>query len=204
MPRAADHVSNSPRNERSSEVVCAAYALIAEKGFEGFRTREVAEKVGINSATLHYYFPTKEALIQGVVEHLMQELRTPLAKPKEPHSALDLLRAEFTDIRIRLQQAPEQLLVLTELAIRSSRDTVIAKMLKYLDDGWRGHLIFILEAGIAEGVFRRDMDTQATANALMCQLRGLGFQLKPDHRKLDALIAHIALQTEHWVRKPAE
>jgi AcrR family transcriptional regulator len=69
----AEHNRSGPKNERASEVVRAAYALIVEKGMEGLRTREVADKVGINSATLHYYFPTKEALIQGVVEHLMRE-----------------------------------------------------------------------------------------------------------------------------------
>jgi AcrR family transcriptional regulator len=202
-PHAEGHISNSPRNERATEVVRATYALIAEKGFEGLRTREVAERAGINSATLHYYFPTKEALIQGVVEHLMQELRTPRAAPEDPHSSLDLLLAEFTDIRLRLRQSPEQLAVLTELAVRAWRDPAIAKMLKYLDDGWRDHLISILRAGIAEGVFRADLDVAATANAMMSQLRGLGFQVKLDHRKMDALIAHIALQTEYWVRRRA-
>ena len=203
-PHADGQLSSSPRNERASEVVSAAYALIAEKGFEGLRTREVADKAGINSATLHYYFPTKESLIQGVVEHLMRELSTPRAKPADPHSALDLLRAEFADIRLRLQQSPEQLAVLTELAVRASRDPEIAKMLKYLDDGWRGHLISILRAGIAEGVFRVDLDVASTANAIMSQLRGLGYQVKLDRRKMDTLVAHIAQQTEYWVRKRPE
>ncbi len=32
--------------------------------------------VGVNFATLHYYFPTKEALIGGILEHAMGRLRT--------------------------------------------------------------------------------------------------------------------------------
>jgi AcrR family transcriptional regulator len=191
----------SPRNERSSEVVRAAYALISERGMEGLRTREVAERVGINSATLHYYFPTKEALIRGVVEHLMQELRTSRASPAHPQSALDLLRAEFTDIRLRLKESPDQFVVLSELAMRAWRDPVIARMLCYLDDGWRGHLISIFEAGIFDGLFRTDLDPQATANALMSQLRGLGFQGKLDAERMDGLVTHIARQTEYWVMK---
>src|ERR1700680_3796581 len=107
-----------PKNERAAEVIRAAYSLIAEKGMEGLRTRDVAARVGINSATLHYYFPTKEALIPGVVEYLMQELATSRAGESQGRSALDLLRAEFTDIRMRLKESPEQLLVLTELAVR--------------------------------------------------------------------------------------
>lgn len=193
--------ASASKNERSSEVVRAAYSLIAEKGFEGLRTREVADRVGINSATLHYYFPTKEALIQSVVEHLMEELRTSRAKPENPLSALDRLRAEFADIRLRLKEAPEQLAVLTELAVRAWRDPAIARMLQYLDDGWRGHLTSILEAGIAEGVFRADLEVAATAGAMMSQLRGLGYQGKLGGKKMDSLIAHIAIQTEYWVRE---
>lgn len=180
----------------------AAYSLIAEKGFEGFRTRDVAAKVGINSATLHYYFPTKESLVQAVVEHLMKELRNPRAPVGEKPSAAARLRAEFNDIRIRLKQTPEQLVVLTELAMRAWRDPAVARILHYLDEGWRNHLISIFEQGIAEKIFRSDLDPITTASTLMAQLRGLGFQAQFGTAAIDKLVDHIALQTEHWVRRP--
>ena len=91
--------------------------------------------------------------------------------------------------------------VLTELAVRAWRDPAIARILQYLDDGWRGHLTSILEAGIAEGVFRADLEVVSTADAMMSQLRGLGYQGKLGGKKLDSLIAHIAIQTEYWVRE---
>jgi AcrR family transcriptional regulator len=194
-----DHNRIAPKNERASEVVRAAYAIIAEKGMEGLRTRDVADKVGINSATLHYYFPTKEALIQGVVEYLMQELRANRTRSQAPQSAIDLLRAEFADIRVRLRECPDQLVVLTELAVRGWRDPIIAQMLKYLDEGWRGHLVSVLDAGKKEGVFRADLDTSATAELMMSQLRGLGFQGKFDTVRLDETVRNLALQTELWV-----
>ena len=55
-----------PSNEsRRHDLVQAAFRGIAERGFEGLRTRDVAADAGVNIATLHYYFPTKEALIRG-------------------------------------------------------------------------------------------------------------------------------------------
>ena len=195
------HQGSEVGRQRSLEIVRAAYLLLAEKGFEGLRTREVAAKVGINSATLHYYFPNKEALIQGVVIYLMQELSQSRVVVNTSASALKRLRAEFADIRARLQDAPEQLVVLTELAVRAWRDPAIANMLQRLDEGWHSHLVLILQAGIEEKAFRKDFDVAATANLLMSQLRGLGYQGKVDIKKLDSLIDHIALQTEHWVRK---
>lgn len=193
---------NPSQAGRAAAVVHAAYGLIVEKGLEGLRTREVADRVGINSATLHYYFPTKEALIQGVVGHLMQELQTLRTAVDESAPALEKLRAEFIDIRIRLKEAPDQLVVLTELAVRAWRDPAIAKILSYLDQGWHGHLVSIFKAGITERTFRSDLDFEATANSMMSQLRGVGYQSKLDHAKLDALIDEIGNQVEHWVRAP--
>src|SRR5919108_1695094 len=65
--------------ERQEELVAAAYRLLAARGFEGLRTRDVAAAVGLNVATLHYYFPTKEALIRGVVGHAMSRFRSTLS-----------------------------------------------------------------------------------------------------------------------------
>src|SRR5438093_979968 len=62
--------------ERQEELVAAAYGLVATRGFEGLRTRDVAGAVGLNVATLHYYYPTKEALIRGVVGHAMGRFRS--------------------------------------------------------------------------------------------------------------------------------
>ncbi len=84
------------RSDRRSELVLAAYRQIGQRGFEGLRTREVAAEVGVNIATLHYYFPTKEKLIEGVVQHAMQLFRSTL----EPHgSPADQLRNYLRAVR---------------------------------------------------------------------------------------------------------
>ena len=201
------------KTKRVHEVVAAAFQLIVEKGLEGFRTRDVATKVGINTATLHYYFPTKESLVLAVVQYLVEELKKPLVKSSaEPSSGVERLQLEFHDVSARVREAPDQLLVLNELAVRSCRDPAIARILAYLDEQWRGHLVSILKQGIAEKTFRSDLNVVSTANVIMTQLRGLGLQVKLDARQLDRLIKEIAQQTEHWLscgkppshrRKPA-
>ena len=70
--------------ERQEALVQAAYDLLAERGFEGLRTRDVAAKVGVNIATLHYYYPTKEKLIRGVVAYAMERFRTTLQPAGSP------------------------------------------------------------------------------------------------------------------------
>src|SRR2546423_10533634 len=85
------------RSERRREAQArAAFNQIAEHGFEGLRTREVAAEAGVNIATLHYYFPTKEALIGGALAQAMARFRTTLA----PHgSPSDQLRSHLRSVR---------------------------------------------------------------------------------------------------------
>src|SRR2546427_12706095 len=111
------------KEDRRGALIRAAYHEIAERGFEGLRTREVAAGVGLNIATLHYYFPTKETLIQGVVDHAMERFRTTL----EPHgSPGDQLRNHLRAVRRLLRDEPELGAVMAELALRSARGPAIA------------------------------------------------------------------------------
>jgi AcrR family transcriptional regulator len=189
---------------RALEIARAAYLLIAEKGLEGFRTRDVADRVGINSATLHYYFPNKESLIRAVVEYLMNELRTSRVPSADSGPAVQRLRAEFEDIRRRLRESPEQLVVLTELAVRSSRDPAIARLLEYLDLGWRTHLTSIINAGVNEGTFRPDLNVEACAVTLMSQLRGLGYCGHMETVRIEQILDEIAAQVELRMTGPSE
>src|SRR5207249_8987665 len=113
--------------DRRPALVRAAFGQIAERGFEGLRTREVAAQAGVNIATLHYYFPTKEALIRGVVEHAMGLFRSTLSsRGSGPIELRDHLRA----VRKLLREEPQLGAVMGELALRSARDESIAAILK--------------------------------------------------------------------------
>ena len=65
--------------DRKRELVEIAYRLIAEKGLEGFRIRQVAAEADIDNGTLHYHFPSKEALIHR--HQLSIEATGPPARP---------------------------------------------------------------------------------------------------------------------------
>ena len=194
--------TRSPTSEdRKRELVKIAYRLIAEKGLEGFRIRQVAAEAGIDNGTLHYHFPSKEALIQGVVDYLVRDLETNRAPKNQngPQTALSELRMEFEDIRLRLHDTPEQLVVLSELAIRSWRDPALAKVFAKLDDGWYAHLVNLLKQGIREGIFREDLRLQPCVRAIMVALRGIAYQSRLPRRELDLLLSQLAAQTEYWI-----
>jgi AcrR family transcriptional regulator len=189
--------------DRRRDLVQIAYRRIASRGFEGLRVRDVAREAGINHATLLYYFPTKEALIQEVVRYLAQEFS--INRAPGPSAAalnpLEELRREFADARYRVRAMPEMFVVLAELTVRARRDPAIARILHALFDGWREHLVSLLTRGVAKGAFRPDVDVEATARTIMAQLTAIGYQvLGPSGDvEVDRLVADLAAQTERWL-----
>src|SRR5207245_7773217 len=143
------------KEDRQHELVLAAFNQIAARGFEGLRTREVAAEVGMNIATLHYYFPTKEALIRGVVAHAMDRFRSTLA----PHgSPADQLRNHLRAVRKLLRDEPEVGAVMGELALRSARDPAMARIMGEAFQAWQRTLRGLLQRASRDGYLARDLD----------------------------------------------
>jgi TetR/AcrR family transcriptional regulator, regulator of cefoperazone and chloramphenicol sensitivity len=163
--------------DRRPSLVRAAFACIAADGFEGLRTRSVAKRAGVNIATLHYYFPTKEALIAGVAEYIASQFINLHAKPVPPtgSTALDRLRQEFADARYYYAKHPELAAVLFELQLRGRRDAAIRKIIAPLTRHWRAGIEQWMQVGVAEGLFRRDVNPAAAATLLVSALSGAAF-----------------------------
>jgi AcrR family transcriptional regulator len=162
--------------DRRLQLVSIAMDLIAAKGFEGLRFQEVAQRAGINNATLSYHFSSKEELIMGVVKQLGEQVQRTPGRPKDrPVTALEELRLEFESMGNLLQKRPETFVVLTELSLRAMRDPVMEKVTKTFDDSWRQHLSEIIRLGMKEKSFRQDIDVDAMVVALMAQIKGIGF-----------------------------
>src|SRR6476646_5650800 len=96
-------------DQRRQDLVQAAYDIIATEGFEGLRVRDVAARAGVNIATLHYYFHTKEDLIRGVVDLLLQRFLTQTAPGAAAADAPapEQIAQVFADLDYQLQATPE-------------------------------------------------------------------------------------------------
>ena len=55
--------------EREQHILEAAIRFFAERGFEG-QTRELAKQVGISHSAIYRHFPSKEALVERVYQHV--------------------------------------------------------------------------------------------------------------------------------------
>jgi AcrR family transcriptional regulator len=55
------------KQARPGEIIAAALASFAERGFAGTKLEDVAAAAGISKGTIYLYFPTKEDLFRAVV-----------------------------------------------------------------------------------------------------------------------------------------
>ena len=150
--------------DRRLAIAQAARAIIVEKGLEGLRTRDIAARVGINIATLHYHVPSKEALVALVAESLRRDFRAQaLRHPRQGKSGLEQLRLEFDDFRETVVDMPDLIIILTELVERARRDRAIAEIMLPMRDFWRSQFADIFRLGISDGSFRPDLDPEAAA-----------------------------------------
>lgn len=168
MENGIDATVPRPLEGRIAAIAQAARELIAERGFEGLRTREIAARVGINVATLHYHVPTKEALIAIVAQSLRADFVSQhMARPREGLTPLDVLKLEFADFRETLSESPERFVVMSELSERARREENVAAEVRPMQTYWRSQIAEIIEQGRAKGQFRSDVDPDAAATMVI-------------------------------------
>ena len=187
---------NTKTPTRRDELVRAAFDLIVETGLESLRTRDVAARVGINIATLHYHFPTKRDLIEGVARLLAETFYSqhadwPAMEAGRPLSSLERLRQEFSDARENIEKRPELMIVMSELMLLARRDEAIARMLAPLFAAWRGGMADFLAEGVRDGTFRSDLDPRAAADLLAGAIWGASGLYASDKAAIERMCAEI-------------
>jgi AcrR family transcriptional regulator len=180
--------------KRRLALLRAAFDVIAEVGFEGLRTRAVAQRAGVNIATLHYYFPTKQQLIEGVAEWMGARFVTLHGPSPQPSGipALDRLRQEFSDGLFYRLEHPELLLVIQEFSLRGKRDPEVQKIVLQLNGYWRSGLEYLIRSGIDEGSFRNDLPVADLLTFVMVALTGVA-DIPRD--QIERLRSHV----ETWI-----
>jgi AcrR family transcriptional regulator len=180
--------------DRRKELVLAAYDRIARMGLEGLRVRDVAGDVGINVATLHYHFPTKESLIQAVVAHTTGRFGSTFPAARSP---ADRLRGHLATVRQLLHAEPELFSVLCELTMRVTRDPAIAGMLLETDDPWHNAVRELLRQGEREGSLTVRGDPDEAAALVIAAIKGVSMPTADPRRR--ERIDQTFRQLERWL-----
>lgn len=142
---------------RPQEILDAALALFAEKGFAATRMDEIATRAGVTKGTIYLYFESKEQIFRALVENSIgNALSQVSARVGEFKGAsADLLRmvlGAVVDLIILSDRAVLPKVLIAEAGnfpevVRFYRKNIIDKGLAMMSG--------IIERGMARGEFRR-------------------------------------------------
>lgn len=181
-----------PTDDRKRAIGAAVRCLIAESGFEGLRMRDIAERVGINIATLHYHVPSKEALIKLLTTSLADEFIAIHQKyNRDSLTPLQELQLEFQIFEEVRTSNPQLHIVMGELKRRARHDEKVAIHVGPMHKYWVERLAKILARGIEDGTFRSNLDPESGAHIMIGSLVTIDTSLENQVRLIRSVSEEI-------------
>lgn len=83
-PAVTDRQLTEQGRERKQQLVDAAMALFAERGYSATRIVDICERAGVAKGLFYWYFPTKLDLFTELVRSMRQALRRAQAEAMDP------------------------------------------------------------------------------------------------------------------------
>lgn len=167
-PDPVEHAARWRRRKeaRPQEILAAALACFAERGFAATRLDDVAQRAGITKGTLYLYFPNKDELFEAVVRQaLVPNLERGEALLDEPDAPAALLLERLMRSWADLAQSPTGAIpkiIISEAGnfpklARFYREVVVDRGIELMRR--------VLRLGIERGEFRAPDDLD---NAVRC------------------------------------
>jgi TetR/AcrR family transcriptional regulator len=92
------------RDKLEASIVAEAVRVFAECGYEGTAVADVADNAGLSKQNLMYYFPTKQALYQRVLDDVLDEWLERMGQLADPaQDPSDVLRA-YVQAKLRFSR----------------------------------------------------------------------------------------------------
>lgn len=155
-------------------ILHAGLELFAETGFHGTSIRAIAQRVGMNSATLYAHYPSKEQVLADLVlighQAMTDRLTAALDALGPEASAVEQLDA-LVHAHVLLHTDFPLLAVVTNGELHALSPELAAPALE-LRESCRRLLVDVLERGVKDGIFHTP-DILLTAAAI----GGLGVQV---------------------------
>jgi TetR/AcrR family transcriptional regulator len=188
---------NSEETERRKQIVEAAFAEFASKGFRGATIKSIAKAAELQAPSLIYwYFPTKEALFQAVIESRAPFLRTmfePGLVIEQPPEEVLLILARSYFVMIEQSDLPQLVRLILSEAVRQPQmaELIAEKFLLRILEFLKSYLAHQVELGRL-----RPHDTRASARAFIGMLipQALSLMVFPTGQQ-DGLTSEEHLQT---------
>lgn len=174
MAQATERRSKGRAREES--VLQAAAEAIAELGLANVRVADIAERAGIGSGHVTYYFPSKDELLMRAIRwsegRLHERIEHEIHRVTDPWKRLRRL------FELAASEGPGDpgWVLWFEVWAKGGSDRSVAEGSDEFEAWWRQALAAVVRYGCDEGSFATD-DVEAVVLALSALVDGLSIQL---------------------------
>jgi TetR/AcrR family fatty acid metabolism transcriptional regulator len=183
-------------------IMKAALAVFAEQGTEATKMADIASRANVGKGTLYEYFPSKQDLIAGAMEMMMDELDTYLgARLIRVTGPMATIRTVIGSTFEYFVEQQDRVNVLTDMwaaAVPRRDGKPLLGNIGPRFDEFRKWVAAIIDDGIRQNIFR-PVDSEKVASILLATLDGLLFQamlgvLPEDHSDMPERICELFLE----------
>lgn len=158
------------KDARPGEIVAAALACFAERGFAATRLEDVARRAGVTKGTLYLYFPNKEELFKAVVRQaVVPNIAFGEALVEESTEPAPVVLEQLVARLSAAMVAPASAIPKIVIAEAGNFPDIARFYLEEVIHRGLGVYRRLLELGVARGEFR-PMDVDSTAYCIVAPI----------------------------------
>jgi TetR/AcrR family transcriptional repressor of nem operon len=161
------------KGETSTQILDAAERLCQRRGFGGFSFRDLAEAVGVKSASVHYHFPTKQDLARALILRYRQKLENVRAEiDRREATATGRIRRLFSELSKLYADASKICLAAVLAGEASVLDEPVREELKRFfadNEQWLEQTLLL---GVKQKSLRLPADAASTAKMIFASIEG--------------------------------
>lgn len=122
---------------RKAEILRVAYDMVGTRGLESLHARTLAAEMGVNHATVHYYYRSREDLLVGLAGYAHEQLRRDRQRYLEGTSqAIEALESELSLAEAYSNTSSRFVRVLAALLTASCAHPVLKGEVRSLFELW--------------------------------------------------------------------
>lgn len=155
--------------EKRREIIAAAARCFGRHGFQGASIAHLCAEARMSAGHLYHYFPSKEAIIEAMIDANLERAAHRFAAAAEGQSVLDALVAQLehgADAEGR--HTP----LLFDMFAEASRHPTMAKILGVHSRGMQALLVDLLRRGQERGEIDPSLDPALVAPVLISLVDG--------------------------------
>lgn len=176
MSNHSNHSKHLPAEDRRAATVEAVVELAGEQNPSDITTTAIAQRMGLTQGALFRHFPTKDAILESVMdwvaERLLARIDKAAASAASPLTALEAVFMAHIGFVAEHPGVPRMLFG----ELQRPGDTLPKKMVQTLIRHYKERLQQLLEAGKTQGELDAQLDIEAASVSFIGSIQGLVMQ----------------------------